>query len=139
MLPQNGAKWILDLFDLGDCETILLPFVRLQADRANGDLLLCDTVADRSLGDVFSTTLDVGYDRRVWASGGCRIETGWSAHSRQCAKAPCVEATDVEIAWQLAHLFARVERVRVVEGLALAWNFRCAGATWSVSPLQGGS
>lgn len=88
MLPRNGAEGSLDFHDLEDEEPSFLSTGGLQVERANSDLLVCNIIVHRNLEDVFETALDVGHNRRVRASGGCRLRTGRGSYGMHCAEVP---------------------------------------------------
>lgn len=76
VLLRNGTKRTLDLVDLEDDESEVLPSIRLRVKGASGYLLPCDMVVHRNPHDVFQTALVVLHDKRVWVSEGSRLKTG---------------------------------------------------------------
>lgn len=76
MLLRSGAERTLNSVDVANREPSYFTSVRLRVKEASSDLLSCETIVDRTLGDVFETALEVDYDKRVWANGGCPALTG---------------------------------------------------------------
>lgn len=85
MILRNYAVRTLHVVNLKEAELLCLSVVGPEVDRANDDSLPCDVGVDRSLKDVGGTAVDVGTQKRVWASINCRLGTGPRAKATHCA------------------------------------------------------